>query len=195
MKRQEYSSAKPKAMTLETLALQGNTVIRGSMAATIGNRVREIRKDLMKECFSDFGNTEHRLETVATIHGIEFVNDSKATNINASWFALETMWKPVIWITGGLDPGNDYRGLRSLVRLKVKSIICLSTDPGRIIDTFGDLEIPIMATQSMPEAVEFSYNAGTKGDVILFSPACPSFDLFLNYEERGAHFKMAVRNL
>jgi UDP-N-acetylmuramoylalanine--D-glutamate ligase len=182
-------------MTLETLALQGNSIIHGSMAATIGTRVREIRKDLLKECFSDFQNTEHRLETIANIHGIEFVNDSKATNINASWFALETMWKPVIWITGGMDPGNDYKGLRMLVRQKVKAMICLSNDADKIRAAFADLEKPVATTQSMAEAVELAYLAGRKGDVVLFSPACPSFDLFKDYEERGRMFKLAVKNL
>ena len=182
-------------MTLETLALQGNSIIRGSMAANIGLRVRESRKDLLKECFSDFQNTEHRLETIANIHGIEFVNDSKATNINASWFALESMWKPVIWITGGMNPGNDYKGLHLLVKQKVKAIICLCNDPEKILAGFADLEKPFATTQSMTEAVEMAYLAGSKGDVVLFSPACPSFDLFKDYEERGKIFKQAVKNL
>ncbi len=182
-------------MTLETLALQGNSTIRGSMAATIGLRVREIRKDLMKECFSDFHNTEHRMETIANIHGIEFVNDSKATNFNATWFALETMWKPVIWITGGMDPVNEYRGLRPLVKQKVKAIICLSKDADKIRETFADLEKPFADAGSMAEAVELAYLAGRKGDVVLFSPACPSFDLFKDFEERGRMFKQAVKNL
>jgi UDP-N-acetylmuramoylalanine--D-glutamate ligase len=182
-------------MTLETLALQGSTSIRGSMAANIGIRVRESRKQLLKECFSDFQNTEHRMETIANIHGIEFVNDSRATNINASWFALEMMWKPVIWITGGMDTGNDYRGLTLLVRKKVKTIICLCHDSEKIRATFADLDKPIATTQSMAEAVELAYLAGKKGDVILFSPACPSFDLFKDYEDRGKMFKQAVKNL
>jgi UDP-N-acetylmuramoylalanine--D-glutamate ligase len=182
-------------MTLETLALQGSTTTRTSMAANIGLRVRESRKILLRECFADFQNTEHRMETIANIHGIEFVNDSRATNINASWFALESMWKPVIWITGGMDPGNEYQGLRTLVRIKVKAIICLSSDPGKIQATFADLEKPITATQSMADAVELAYLAGRKGDVVLFSPACPSFDLFKDYEERGNLFKQAVNNL
>lgn len=182
-------------MTLESLALQGNTTIRGSMAANIGPRVREIRKAFLKECFSDFQNTEHRLETVATIHGIEFVNDSKATNSNATWFALESMWKPVIWITGGAGPAVDYTGLKPLVRQKVRAIVCLGSDPLQTGSVFSDLEKPIAYTRSVEEAVELAYLTGRKGDVILFSPASPSFDLFRDYEERGMKFKQAVRNL
>ena len=182
-------------MTLENLASQGNKPIQVSMAAGIGPRISEIRKDSIKESFSDFQDIEHRLEKVANVHGIEFINDSKATNVNSSWFALEVMTKPVIWIAGGVDTGNDFTILRDLIRKNVKAIICLGQDNEALIAAIRETNVPYLTTQSMSEAVELAYLAGTKGDVVLLSPACASFDLFLDYEDRGNAFKKAVRNL
>jgi UDP-N-acetylmuramoylalanine--D-glutamate ligase len=182
-------------MTIETLALQGNPNIYGSMAANIGPRIHEIRNDFIKHCFSDFQGIEHRLEHVANVHGIEFINDSKATNVNSTWFALESINKPVIWITGGIDKGNDYNALLPLVRKKVKAIICLGADNFQVQSFFAELNIPMTDTASMQEAVELAYFAGQIGDVVLLSPACPSFDLFQDYEDRGDRFKEMVRNL
>jgi UDP-N-acetylmuramoylalanine--D-glutamate ligase len=182
-------------MTLETLAKQGNHTIQISMAAAIGTRINEFRKSLIKESFSDFQNIEHRLETVANVHGITFVNDSKATNINSTWFALETIGKPIIWIAGGVDTGNDYIFLQAIVRKKVKALICLGIDNFNLVNAFKGLNFPVTTTQSMAEAVDLAYVAGVKGDTVLMSPACASFDLFNDYEERGNAFKNAVKNL
>jgi UDP-N-acetylmuramoylalanine--D-glutamate ligase len=182
-------------MTLETLSLQGHSSFSGSMVSNIPSRVHEIRKESIKECFSDFLNIEHRLEHIANVHGIEFINDSKATNVNITWFALECMTRPVIWIAGGAETGNDYSILMNLIRKKVKAIIYLGADNRSISKVFESLEIPHAETTNMQEAVELAYYAGKIGDVILFSPSCASFDLFENYEERGNQFKQAVRSL
>ncbi len=183
------------AMTLEALALQGRHNVYNSMAAGIAARILDIRKDTVKECLSDFQNIEHRLEYVANIHGIEFINDSKATNVNSAWYALESVEKPVVWIVGGVDKGNDYSMLRDLVSRKVKGIVCLGLDNQRIIENFRDMGIEMREARSMEEAVALSYRLGKPGDVVLLSPACASFDLFTNYEERGELFKEAVRGL
>jgi UDP-N-acetylmuramoylalanine--D-glutamate ligase len=182
-------------MTLEKLASQGHLSAQGSMAAGIVTRIREIRKNFIKESFSDFQDAEHRLEKIANVHGIEFINDSKATNVNSTWFALESMTKPVIWIAGGVDTGNDFSTLCGLMRKSVKAIICLGVDNENLISAIQRTDVPFLTTQSMTEAVELAYLAGTKGDVVLLSPACASFDLFLDYEDRGNAFKKAVRNL
>jgi len=182
-------------MTLETLAIQGNHHIQASMAAAIGLRINEFRKSLIKESFSDFQNIEHRLETVANVHGITFINDSKATNVNSTWFALESINKPIIWIAGGVDTGNDYDLLMAIVRKKVKGLICLGIDNFNLVNAFNGLDFPVTTTESMTEAVDLAYVAGSKGDTVLMSPACASFDLFNDYEERGNAFKKAVRNL
>jgi UDP-N-acetylmuramoylalanine--D-glutamate ligase len=182
-------------MTLETLASQGHHSLQGSMAAGIGTRISEIRKDFIKESFSDFLDIEHRLEKIANVHGIEFINDSKATNVNSTWFALESMIKPVIWIAGGVDTGNDFSILCGLIRKSVKAIIFLGLYNDNLISAIQETDVPYLSTQSMTEAVELAYLAGIKGDVVLLSPACASFDLFLDYEDRGNAFKKAVRNL
>ncbi len=182
-------------MTFEDLALQGQPTVRNSMVTNLGFKLQEIRKDFIRECFSDFNQIEHRLEYVANIHGIEFINDSKATNLNSTWYALETMSKSVIWIAGGLDRGIDYSSLKALVKEKVAVIICLGLDNRNLFFTFEDLEIPMFSASSMEEAVELAYLAGKKGDVVLLSPACASFDLFENYEERGIAFKKTVKKL
>ena len=182
-------------MTLEELALQGKHNLYNSMAAGIGSKLIDIRKDTIKKCLSDFQNVEHRLEHVATIHGIEFINDSKATNVNSSWYALESMDNPVIWIAGGIDKGNDYSFLKNLVKEKVKAIVCLGTDNSKIQNYFADDVEIIVETSSASEAVHVAFNLGENGDSVLLSPACASFDLFNDYEDRGEKFKNAVNNL
>ncbi|MEI6174702.1 MAG: hypothetical protein WCR01_13205 [Bacteroidota bacterium] len=182
-------------MTLEGLAKQGHSNVYDSLVASIGPKIREIRKEYIKDSFSGFQMVEHRLETVAIIHGMEFINDSKSSNINATWFALENILRPVIWIVGGVESGNDYSILRHLVRKNVKGIICLGLDNSRIHEAFDELKLPMVDLVSMDEAVQAAYYMGEKGDVILLSPACASFDLFENFEERGQAFRKAVKNL
>lgn len=182
-------------MTLEELALQGKHNIYNSMAAGISARLFDIRKDTIKQCLSDFQNVEHRLEYVATIHGIEFINDSKATNINSTWYALESMDRTVIWIAGGIDKGNDYNILRSMVRKKVKAIVCLGVENKKIYNAFADDVETIVETISASDAVKTAFNFAEKNDIVLLSPACASFDLFNNYEDRGKKFKKAVNEL
>lgn len=182
-------------MTLEELALQGRHNIYNSMAATVAARLTEIRKESIKQSLSDFQNVEHRLEYVARIHGIDFINDSKATNVNSTWFALESIDKPAIWIAGGIDKGNDYSKLFDLVQAKVKALICLGTDNSLIIEAFTGKVGAIYETVSAEQAVMLAYSIGKTGDVVLLSPACASFDLFENYEDRGEQFKNAVHRL
>lgn len=185
----------PFIMTLEELALQGRHNIYNSMAATVAARLTEIRKESIKQSLSDFQNVEHRLEFVARIHGIDFINDSKATNVNSTWFALESIDKPAIWIAGGVDKGNDYSKLFDLVRSKVKAMICLGTDNSLIIEAFTGKVGAIYETESAEQAVMLAYSIGKTGDVVLLSPACASFDLFESYEDRGEQFKNAVHRL
>jgi UDP-N-acetylmuramoylalanine--D-glutamate ligase len=182
-------------MSIFDLALQGKHNLYNTMAAGIAARIIDIRKEIVRESFADFKNVEHRLEHVMTVHGIEFINDSKATNVNSTWYALECMQKPVVWIVGGVDKGNDYESLRELVKEKVKAIVCLGTDNKKIIDSFSDIVPQISEAGSAAEAVKSSYEFGRKGDVVLLSPACASFDLFKNYEDRGWQFKKAVKGL
>lgn len=182
-------------MSIHELALQGKHNAYNSMAAGIAARVLEIRKELVRESLSDFQNVEHRLEFVARVHGITFVNDSKATNINSTWYALESFDKPIIWIVGGVDKGNDYQALKPLVKQKVKGIICLGENNEKIIEAFGDLFHYMPEVKSATEAVQCAYQMGEKDDVVLLSPACASFDLFENFEDRGHQFKSAVRAL
>ncbi len=182
-------------MSIHKIALKGMHNRQNSMAAAIASRVLEIRKDVIRESLSDFQNVEHRLEFVLKVHGIDFINDSKATNVNATWYALGSMTKPVIWIVGGVDKGNDYSMLKELVQEKVKAIVCLGKDNSKIHAAFGDIVDTIVDTQSAQEAVNVAYSLGKKGDAVLLSPACASFDLFENYEDRGHQFKAAVRGL
>ena len=182
-------------MLIHELALQGKHNLYNSMAAGISARVLDLRKEVIRESLSDFRNVEHRLEYVTTVHGIEFVNDSKATNINSTWYALESFNKPVILILGGVDKGNDYEMLQDLVKEKVKAIICLGKENKKIIKAFGGMVEEIVEVGTASEAVKESYRIGKKGDVVLLSPACASFDLFENYEDRGRQFKNAVRAL
>jgi len=185
----------PLIMTLEELALQGKHNVYNSMAASMAARIVDIRKDIIRESLQDFVNVEHRLEFVASINGIEFINDSKATNVNSAWYALESMQKPVVWIVGGQDKGNDYNELVDLVKDKVKAIVCLGVDNSKIVAAFRNIIPNIVETQSAADAVAAAYKLGKKGDAVLLSPACASFDLFQNYEDRGMQFKAAVRGL
>lgn len=182
-------------MTIEQLALQGRHNIYNSMAAGISARLVGLRKDTIRQCLSDFQNVEHRLEFVANIHGIEFINDSKATNVNSTWWALESAAKPVIWIAGGIDKGNEYSILRDMVKVKVKAIVCMGIDNTRIIEAFTSVVGTIVETRSAQEAVLQAYHLGEQGDMVLLSPACASFDLFENFEDRGHQFKQAVNQL
>lgn len=182
-------------MSIHELALQGRHNVYNSMAAAIAARVLELRNDVVRESLSDFQNVEHRLERVATVHGIEFINDSKATNVNSVWYALESMDRPVIWVAGGVDKGNDYAGLRELVKAKVKAIVCLGKDNAKLHKAFGDLVANMVDTESAEQAVQAAYGLAEAGDTVLLSPACASFDLFENYEERGRRFKTAVKAL
>lgn len=182
-------------MSIYELALQGNHNLYNTMAAAVAARIFDIRKDKIRESLSDFQNVEHRLEFVANIHGIEFINDSKATNVNSTWFALESMQKPIVWIVGGVDKGNDYSMLDEMVKEKVKAIVCLGKDNKKIIKAFSDkIEIIVEAT-SAADAVKKSYELANKGEIVLLSPCCASFDLFENYEDRGHQFKNAVKGL
>ena len=185
----------PLIMTIEELALQGKHNVYNSMAASLVTRIVDVRKEIIRESLQDFQNVEHRLEFIATINGIEFINDSKATNVNSTWYALESMQKPVVWICGGQDKGNDYNELFDLVKEKVKAIVCLGKDNSKIIAAFKDAVDVIVETDNANDAVAASYKIGKKGDVVLLSPACASFDLFQNYEDRGMQFKRAVKGL
>jgi UDP-N-acetylmuramoylalanine--D-glutamate ligase len=182
-------------MTLEQLALQGKHNIYNSMAAGIAARLSDIRNENVKQSLSDFHNVPHRLEHVASVHGIQFLNDSKATNVNSSWYALEYVDKPIVWIAGGIDKGNDYSSIKSLVKEKVRAIVCLGVDNKKLHEEFGDIVENIVDTTSMEVAVVTAYHSAKKGDTVLLSPACASFDLFENFEERGNKFKKAVHAL
>jgi UDP-N-acetylmuramoylalanine--D-glutamate ligase len=182
-------------MSIHDLALKGKHNTQNSLASGIASRILEIRKEAVRESLSDFVNVEHRLEFVAKVHGIEFINDSKATNVNSTWFALESMEHPTVWIVGGVDKGNDYSELLGLVKDKVKAIICLGTDNAKIFEAFqNDVETIVEASTAL-EAVAYGYRLAKKDETVLLSPACASFDLFENYEHRGNEFKKAVRAL
>jgi len=182
-------------MSIHDLALKGKHNAQNSLASGIASRIMEIRKDSVRESLTDFINVEHRLEFVAKVHGIEFINDSKATNINSTWFALESMEQPTVWIVGGVDKGNDYSELTELVRDKVKAIVCLGKDNEKIKAAFSGITTEIYEASSAMEAVAYGYRLARKDETVLLSPACASFDLFENYEERGNEFKKAVRAL
>ena len=184
-----------KTMTIQELALQGKHNVFNSMAAAMAARVFEVKDTVIRQSMLDFQSVEHRLEYVLTVHGIDFINDSKATNINACWFALESMKKDVVWIAGGVDKGNDYSPLDKMVKDKVKAIICLGENNKNIIKSFQGKVDTIVQASSMSEAVTQSFSLAHKGESVLLSPACASFDLFSNYEDRGFQFKQAVRAL
>lgn len=182
-------------MTLQELALKGRHNAYNSMAAGIAARLLDIRKESVRQSLANFQGVEHRLEFVASVRGIEFINDSKATNVNSAWWALDNARKPVIWIAGGMDKGNDYAALKDLVAEKVKAIICLGVDNEKIIRELAKYTAACIEVASMDEAVKMAYKLGNKGDMVLLSPACASFDRFKNYEDRGNQFKKSVINL
>ncbi|RZA03647.1 MAG: UDP-N-acetylmuramoyl-L-alanine--D-glutamate ligase [Sphingobacteriaceae bacterium] len=182
-------------MSITELALQGKHNIYNSMASGIVAKVLELRNDTIRESMGSFKNIEHRLEFVGKISGITFINDSKATNVNSTWYALESMTNDVVLILGGVDKGNDYTMLKDLVKQKVKAIVCLGKDNKRIHEAFEDDVEVIVNTFSAQEAAQVAYHLSEKGDTVLLSPACASFDLFKNYEDRGDQFKAAVKEL
>ena len=182
-------------MSIHDLSIQGKHNQYNSMAAGISARIAGIRREKIRESFTTFEGLEHRLEFVATVRGVEFINDSKATNVNSVWFALESMKNPVVLILGGQDKGNDYNELMELVQEKVKGIVCMGLDNQPIHDAFKGVVQAIVDTKSAEEAVAAAYALAEKGDTVLLSPACASFDLFKNYEDRGRQFKDAVRAL
>ena len=183
------------SMSIHELALKGKHNTQNSLASGLAGRILDIRKEVVRESLSDFVNVEHRLEFVAKVCGIEFINDSKATNVNSTWFALESMEQPTVWIVGGVDKGNDYSELMDLVKEKVKAIICLGKENHKIIETFTGVVDTIVEASSAMEAVAYGYRLAKKDETVLLSPACASFDLFENYEDRGNKFKEAVRAL
>jgi UDP-N-acetylmuramoylalanine--D-glutamate ligase len=185
----------PVIVSMYDLALKGKHNLYNSMAAGIAGRTMDIRKEKIRESLTSFKSLEHRMEFVASVRGIDFINDSKATNVNSLWFALESMETPVVLIMGGVDKGNDYSAIRELVKEKVKAIVCLGVDNAPIREALSN-DTPLMTdTRNMKDAVQAAFQHAAKGDVVLLSPACASFDLFKNYEDRGKQFKEAVREL
>jgi UDP-N-acetylmuramoylalanine--D-glutamate ligase len=182
-------------MKTTDISLEGKHNMKNAMAATSVAQLMKIRKQTIRESLSSFQGVEHRLEKVLKIQNVQYINDSKATNVNATFFALDSMTVPTVWIVGGVDKGNDYSELMSLVREKVKAIICLGVDNKKIIDAFGNVVDIMVEVESMSDAVKTAQHMVEKGDAVLLSPACASFDLFQNYEDRGNQFKSAVRNL
>ncbi|WP_340200139.1 UDP-N-acetylmuramoyl-L-alanine--D-glutamate ligase [Ascidiimonas sp. W6] len=182
-------------MSTETFALEGKHNAKNAMAASTIAKLLSIRKETIRASLENFHGAEHRLEKVLKIHNVQYINDSKATNVNATFFALDSMSVPTIWIVGGTDKGNDYTPLLPLVREKVKAIICLGLDNSKIMEAFGNIADLMVETDAMSDAVKMAYKIAEKGDAVLLSPACASFDLFENYEDRGNQFKNAVKNL
>lgn len=182
-------------MESDTLALEGKHNIKNTMAAATAARLVQIRKQTIRECVQHFQGAPHRLEKVLKIHHVQYINDSKATNVNSTYYALDSVKTPTVWIVGGVDKGNDYLPLMPFVREKVKAIICLGVDNSKIIDAFENVVDLMVETFSMEEAVKVAYKVAERGDTVLLSPACASFDLFKNYEDRGDQFKNAIKNL
>jgi UDP-N-acetylmuramoylalanine--D-glutamate ligase len=182
-------------MKIVDISLEGNHNLKNAMAATSVAQLMKIRKETIRESLSNFQGVEHRLEKVLKIQNVQYINDSKATNVNATFFALDSMTVPTVWIVGGVDKGNDYSELMPLVREKVKAIICLGIDNKKIIDAFRDVVDMMVEVDNMRDAVITAKHLTEKGDAVLLSPACASFDLFQNYEDRGNQFKAAVKNL
>ncbi|WP_299059754.1 UDP-N-acetylmuramoyl-L-alanine--D-glutamate ligase [uncultured Polaribacter sp.] len=182
-------------MPLKTISTKGKHNTKNAMAAIMSAQLLKVRKQSIIESLEDFEGVEHRLENVAKIRGVQYINDSKATNVNAVFYALECMDKATVWIVGGVDKGNDYSDLLPLVREKVKAIVCLGVDNEKIKKTFGNVVDVIVETSGAEEAVKVCYKIAEKGEAVLLSPACASFDLFESYEDRGRQFKDAVRNL
>lgn len=182
-------------METQYIALEGKHNIKNAMAATTVAKLLNIRKATIRESLANFQGVEHRLEKVLKIQNVQYINDSKATNVNATFYALDSMNSPTIWIVGGVDKGNDYTELMSLVHEKVKSIICLGVENKKIIEAFGNVVDVMIEVTSMNDAVRMAQRMAEKGDAVLLSPACASFDLFDDYEDRGRQFKQAVQNL
>ena len=187
-------NGEPFSISINDLSLKGKHNQYNSMAAGISSRVAEIRNATIRESLRTFNALEHRMETVAFIRGIEFVNDSKATNLNSVWYALESIKKPIVLILGGVDKGNNYKEIEALIKEKVKAIVCLGIDNTSIHNAFDNI-VPVLDTQNINDAVQEAYHLATNGDVVLLSPACASFDLFKNYEDRGEQFKNSVKAL
>lgn len=183
-----------QTMSIYDFALKGKHNQYNTMAASVAGATMDIRKNKIREAVQTFENLEHRMEHVASVRGIEFINDSKATNVNSTWYALESMTKPTILILGGVDKGNDYSLIRELISEKVKAIVCMGIDNKKINEAFAGM-VNLVNTSSAEEAVQTAFKLGAPGDVVLLSPACASFDLFKNYEDRGRQFKEAVKNL
>ncbi|MEO6894244.1 MAG: cyanophycin synthetase, partial [Ginsengibacter sp.] len=182
-------------MNVEDFAVKGKHNQYNTMAAGISSAVLGIRKEKIRDAIQTFEGLEHRMFSVATVRGVEFINDSKATNVNSTWYALESMTKPVILILGGVDKGNDYSFIKDLIKEKVKGIVCLGVDNSKIHEALGK-EVQLMInTESAKDAVQAAFHFADKGDVVLLSPACASFDLFKNYEDRGNQFIEAVKDL
>ena len=182
-------------MSLHKIALQGKHNTYNTMASGIASNLADIRKENIRESLSDFKNIPHRLEFVGKVNGIDFINDSKATNINSTWYALDTIKGPLVWIVGGIDKGNNYAMIERMVAEKVKAIVCLGKDNKKIIDAFEDIIEPIVEAASAEEAVSRAYYLARPGETVLLSPACASFDLFESYEDRGDKFKKAVKSI
>jgi UDP-N-acetylmuramoylalanine--D-glutamate ligase len=182
-------------MGIANLALLGKHNVKNAMAASMAATLLKVRKDTIRQSLSDFEGVEHRLENVLKINGVQYINDSKATNINATYYALESMNAPTVWIVGGVDKGNDYEDLLPYVNEKVKAIVCLGSDNEKIKEAYSNVIDLIVETRGAEEAVKVAYKIAEKGDNVLLSPACASFDLFKNYEDRGKQFKDEVRNL
>ena len=182
-------------LTTDTLALEGQHNVKNTMAAAMVAKLVGIRKETIRECISNFQGAPHRLEKVLKIHHVQYINDSKATNVNATYYALDSLKTPTVWIVGGVDKGNEYKDLMPLVREKVKAIVCLGVDNEKIKETFGNVVDLLVETYAMEEAVKVAYKIAERGDTVLLSPACASFDLFENYEDRGNQFKNCVKNL
>jgi UDP-N-acetylmuramoylalanine--D-glutamate ligase len=189
------TGSEQQSMSVYDFALKGKHNQFNTMAASVAGATMDIRKNKIREAVQTFQNLEHRMESVATVRGVEFVNDSKATNVNSTWYALESMTKPTVLILGGVDKGNDYSLLQELVKEKVKAIVCLGVDNKKIHEAFKDTLPAIVDAGSAEEAAKAAFDFATIGDVVLLSPACASFDLFKNYEDRGTQFKNAVKNL
>ena len=182
-------------MSTDILALEGQHNVKNTMAASMAALLVKVRKETIRQSIQSFQGAPHRLEKVLKINHVEYINDSKATNVNATFYALDGIKKPIVWIVGGVDKGNDYSELMPLVREKVKGIICLGMDNSKLMDAFGNVIDLMIETYSMEEAVKVAYKMAERGDAVLLSPACASFDLFENYEDRGNQFKNAVKNL
>ncbi|MDQ6757858.1 MAG: hypothetical protein M3004_13075 [Bacteroidota bacterium] len=182
-------------MSIEDFAVKEKQNQCNTMAAGLTAIVMDIRKQQIRDAVQTFASQEHRMEPVATIKGVEFINDSKATNVNSTWYALENMTQPTILILGGIDKNNDYSFIKELVKEKVKAIVCMGVDNRKIHEAFGNEVELIINTSNAKDAVQSAFHFANKGDVVLLSPACASFDLFKNYEDRGRQFKNAVKEL